>query len=124
MKISKVSADGVSEADGSYSSAILAEGTKVLYISGQVPDDLDAGPDVQIRQTLESMGKILETAGASFKNVVMMRSYFLNMERDLETFRKIRREFLAEPYPASTAIGVTELALKGQQFEVEATAIL
>ena len=88
------------------------------------PRDLDSDPETQIRQTFEQIEAILKEAGASWKNVVMMRSYFLDMARDLEAFRTVRQGFLVEPYPASTAVGVTELAVPNLQIEIEAVAIL
>ena len=103
---------------------MLAEGEKLLVISGQIPQDGTADMETQIRQIFERIGKTLETAGATFRNVVMIRGYFINMTRDLETFRRVRTEFLSEPYPASTLVGVTQLAVENLQVEVEAVAIL
>jgi len=124
MKSKGIYPETVKAADASYSPGILAEGTQVLFVSGQGPRDLKAEPEVQIRQTLEKIQTVLQTAGASWRNVVMIRSYFVNLKRDLPLFRKVRREFLVEPYPASTAIGVTELATPDLQIEIEAIAIL
>ena len=114
----------VPAAASGYSPAILAEGSQLLFVSGQGPRDLDADPETQIRQTFEQIRTILEQAGGSMKNVVMVRVYFLNMARDLAAFRKVRQEFLVEPYPAATAVGVTELAVPGLQVEIEAVAVL
>ena len=69
-------------------------------------------------------GKVLEAAGGSLKNVVMLRSYFVNIARDLPVYRKVRKECLSKPYPASTAVGVTALAIPGLQIEIEAVAVL
>lgn len=107
-----------------YSPAILAQGSRLLFISGQGPKDLTADPETQIRQTFENLQTVLETAGASWENVVLIRSFFMNMERDLPLFRKVRKEFLVEPYPASTAVGTNALAIPGLEIEFEATAIL
>jgi len=78
----------------------------------------------QIRQTFEQIKAILADAGGTIQNVVMLRSYFLNMARDLPAFREVRQEFLVEPYPAATVVGVTELAVPGLQVEIEAIAVL
>jgi enamine deaminase RidA (YjgF/YER057c/UK114 family) len=67
---------------------------------------------------------VLEAAGASWSNVVMIRSYFVNIQRDLPLLRKVRREFLVEPYPASTAVGVTALATPDLHVEIEAIAMI
>ena len=107
-----------------YSPAVLAEGSRLLFISGQGPRDLGADMETQIRETFQQISLILEETQASMKNVVMIRAYFLNMARDLPAFRKVRQEFLIEPYPAATAVGVSELAVENLQVEIEAVAIL
>ncbi len=43
---------------------------------------------------------------------------------DADTHCDVRLEFLKEPYPASTCVGVTALAIPGLQIEIEATAVL
>ena len=111
-------------ADVGYSPGIMAEAGKVIYVSGQGPRDLDADMETQMRQTFERIGLVLKESGASFENVVIVRSYFVNMKRDLPIFRKVRKEYLVKPYPASTAIGTTELAVPGLQIEIEAVAVL
>src|SRR5439155_10840921 len=111
-------------ADIGYTPGILAEGRKLVFVSGQGPSDLDADMEKQIRQTFERIGKVLEAAGGSLKNVVVLRSYFVNIARDLPVYRKVRKEYLSKPYPASTAVGVTALAVPGLQIEIEAVAVL
>ena len=116
--------ESVKAAHPTYSPGILASGSKVLFISGQGPRDYSADPETQVRQTMENICAVLAAAGASWKNVVMVRSYFVNMKRDLPHFRKVRAEFFASPPPASTAVGVTELAIDGLEIEIEAIAII
>jgi len=111
-------------ADVGYSPGILAEGQRLVFVSGQGPRDLNADMETQMRQTFERIGKVLEAAGGSMKNIVMMRSYFVNIARDLPVYRKLRREFLSKPYPASTAVGVAALAVPGLQIEIEAVAVV
>ncbi len=57
-------------------------------------------------------------------NVLMLRSYFVQLSRDLPIYCKVRKEFLVKPYPASTAVGVTELAIPELEIEIEAIAVL
>lgn len=116
--------DGAPAADTGYSPGVLAEGRRVVFVSGQGPEDVKADMETQMRQTFDRIGKVLAAGGASFENVVMVRSYFVNMKRDLPVFRKVRKEYLKKPYPASSAIGTTELAIPGLEIEIEATAIL
>lgn len=116
--------EGAPAADIGYSPAILAEGKKVLMISGQGPKDQKADMETQIRQTLDKIGLLLKAAGGSWANVVMVRHYWLHFNRDLPIFRKIRREYFVEPYPASTGVGVSELAGPDLQLEIEVVAVL
>lgn len=124
MKIEAIQPATVSTAAPFYSPAIRAEGNGLLFISGQGPRDLDADLETQFRQTFEQIQTLVTAAGGTLGNVTMLRAYFLNLARDLETFRKVRQEFLVAPYPASTAVGVTELAVPGLEFEIEAVAVL
>jgi enamine deaminase RidA (YjgF/YER057c/UK114 family) len=124
VKSEAIQPAGVTTAAPFYSPAVLAEGRRLLFISGQGPRDVNADIETQIRQTFEQIRSIVEAAGGGMGNLVMIRAYFLNMERDLATFRQVRQEFLSTPYPAATAVGVTELAVSGWQVEIEAAAVL
>src|SRR5262245_56263682 len=117
-------AEGAPAADIGYSPAILAEGKRLLTISGQGPKDKSADMETQIRQTLDKIGSLLKAGGASWANVVMVRHYWLHLQRDLPVFRKVRTEYFVKPYPASTGIGVSELATADLQLEIEVVAIV
>jgi enamine deaminase RidA (YjgF/YER057c/UK114 family) len=123
-KLQSLHPEGAPAADASYSPAILAQGERLLFISGQGPESYDVDMETQIRQTFDRIGILLKSAGATFANVVIIRSYWVHMQRDLPIFRKVRREYLVEPYPASTAVGTTELAIPGLELEIEAVAVL
>ena len=111
-------------ADVGYTPGILAEGQRLVFISGQGPRDYNADMETQFRQTFERLTVILEQAGGSLRNIVILRAYFVHFSRDLPVYRKVRKEYLVKPYPASTAIGVTELAPPGNLIEIEAVAVL
>jgi enamine deaminase RidA (YjgF/YER057c/UK114 family) len=116
--------DGAPAAAPGYSPGIAAEGQRVVFVSGQGPKDMGADMETQVRQTFDRIGLVLKAAGASFADVVMIRAYFVHLHRDLAAYRKVRMEYLKEPYPASTAVGVTELAAAGLEIEIEAIAIV
>jgi enamine deaminase RidA (YjgF/YER057c/UK114 family) len=124
MKSKVIHPVDVQTAAPGYSPAILAAGGKLLFISGQGPRDMEADVETQIRQTFEQIRELVDAAGGSMRHIVMIRAYFLNMARDLAVYRKVRQEFLVEPFPAATAVGVTELAVPGLQVEIEAVAVL
>jgi enamine deaminase RidA (YjgF/YER057c/UK114 family) len=123
-KIESLHPEGAPAADASYSPAILAQGQRLLFISGQGPEDVTLDMETQIRQTFDRIGILLKAGGATFANVVIIRSYWVHLTRDLPIFRKVRREYLVEPYPASTAVGTTELAIPGLELEIEAVAVI
>ena len=116
--------DGAPAADVGYSPGILGEGQHIVCVSGQGPKDVNADMETQMRQTFDRIGRVLEAAGASFENVVLLRSFFVHLARDLPVYRKVRLDYLKKPYPASTAVGTTELAIPGLEIEIEALAII
>lgn len=116
--------DGAPASDAGYSPGIEARPGRLVFVAGQGPRDLEADMETQMHQTFQRIGQVLEAAGASFADIVMMRSYFVHIERDLPVLRKVRREYLSAPYPASSAIGVPALAIRGLEIEIEAQAIV
>lgn len=117
--------DGAPAADSGYSPGIAATGgEKVVFVSGQGPEDYDADMETQMRQTFDRIGRVLAEAGAGWEHVVILRSYFVHMERDLPVYRKVRKDYLKKPYPASTAVGTPVLAIPGLDIEIEAVAII
>lgn len=127
-KTSKGKLTGLVPADApptdGYTPGIAVEGRRMVFVSGRGPRDHKADMETQIRQTLENIAKVLEVAGATMADVVILRAYFLNIQRDLPIYRKVRKEFFSKPYPASTSVGVAALAGADLQVEIEAVAVL
>jgi enamine deaminase RidA (YjgF/YER057c/UK114 family) len=48
----------------------------------------------------------------------------VGLQQNLGKFMKVKDKYLSKPYPAWTAIGITELAVPGGLVEVKATARL
>ena len=70
-----------------------------------------------------SLGDVLDAAGFSLADVVDMTSFHVNMSETLGAFMQARDAAMAEPWPAWTAIGCTELALPNGRAEVKVTAV-
>ena len=87
---------------------------------GRVSDD----PETQFTQAFEQLGHVLEAAGGSFDDVVELTTYHVGLQANLQAFTKVKDRFIPKPYPAWTAIGVSELALPGGLVEIRATAQL
>jgi 2-iminobutanoate/2-iminopropanoate deaminase len=107
------------------------DGGALLVLSGQVAVDGagavvapgDAG--AQAERIFEIIRGILAAHGATFADVVHIRTYMTNLD-DLPAYRPVRqRLFPADPAsnpPASTTVEVSRLFLPGAVLEVEVTA--
>lgn len=51
-----------------------------------------------------------------------MTTYHMGLREHLDAFIKVKDEFVSEPYPAWTAIGVTELITEGTLVEIRVIA--
>ena len=100
---------------------------KHLFCSGQVgngPDGkLHPDPAAQIVQSFENVRSVLEEAGASFDDVVEMTTFHIGFEEHIGVFMQVKDGFVKEPYPAWTAVGVSELAF-GALVEIKVRAIV
>lgn len=124
MKKDCISPKGVFEPKG-WSHAIRAG--KTIYLAGMGGFDeqqkvVEGGFEAQAVKALENMKLTLEAAGASFKDVVKITSYLINMN-DLSKFREIRARYFSPPMPASTTVEVSRL-LPGMLIEIEAVAVV
>ena len=125
---------GVAQPQGMYNHAISASAGRLLFIAGQVSIDQDnqlVGPgdfSAQMQQVFKNLGSILDSAGASFENVVKFTTY-VTRAQDLRAFYEKRREIFAEiyprgRYPANTLVVINQLAREEWLIEVEAIAAL
>ncbi len=84
-----------------------------LYVTGHTGEEADgsfsADPETQIRQTFRLIGATLSEAGASWADVVELSSYHVGLRAQADILIGVAGEFLSDPYPAWTAVGVTEL---------------
>ena len=89
-------------------------GIVILLISGTASID-EHGKSVhigdfgaQLRRTYDNITGLLESEGATWKDIVRTTCYLRDMERDYEAFNEERTQFFAEqgldPLPASTGI--------------------
>lgn len=81
-------------------------------------------PEAQFETAFEALEAILNEAGAGPGDVVELTSYHVDMAAHMATFVAVRDRYLSEPWPAWTAIGVSELAVPGGLVELRAVAAL
>jgi enamine deaminase RidA (YjgF/YER057c/UK114 family) len=79
-------------------------------------------PKAQFETAFAALEMILAEAGAGLADIVELTSYHVDIARHWETFVAVRDAVLAPPWPAWTAIGVTELAVPGGLVELRAIA--
>ena len=112
---------------GLYSYARVVDDT--VYIAGHTALGPDGevvhpgNPEAQMRYTLDGIAATLATVGATLNDIVQIRLYLTDL-RDRERILAIRREYFGAPYPASTLLGVTALALEGLTVEVDGVAVI
>ena len=92
-------------------------------VTGTPPDlSVASDPETQIRDTFGFLEANLAVAGLTFDHVVEMTSYHVGLREQLAAFVKVKDEFVPAPYPAWTAIGVTELITEGTIIEIRVIA--
>jgi 2-iminobutanoate/2-iminopropanoate deaminase len=96
----------------------------LLFISGVPPTDaagrvVSADVVEQTRQVFRNMKLILDAAGASFGDILKVTVYMLDVN-DRAKINPVRKEFFGAARPASTLIGVNDLAIPGMKVEIEA----
>ena len=107
----------------------VAKVGKTLFISGQVAQDVNGNLvgrgdiETQARQVFLNLRLILEEAGGSLRNIVKVTSFVTHYSA-VEILRRVRSEFLQEPFPASSLVVVQSLASPDWFLEVEAIAVI
>lgn len=103
----------------------IDDGSYVFFsgVTGTRPDlSVSEDPETQFRDTFEFLKANLAEAELAFEDIVEMTTYHVSLREHLETFTKVKDEFVVSPYPAWTAIGVTELITNGTLLEIRVIA--
>lgn len=113
------------KAIGPYSQAIEVNG--FLYISGQLPVDVNTGKIVeggiqaQTEQSLKNIGYILEEAGMNYSNVVKT-TCLLNDIANFAAMNEVYAKYFTSECPARAAFAVKDLPM-GAMVEIEVVAV-
>ncbi|MEO1193526.1 MAG: RidA family protein [Pseudomonadota bacterium] len=83
---------------------------------------LSEDTETQMRSAFEKIGYVLREAGLDYGALVEMTTYHVGLKDHLELFKRVRAEYVVEPYPAWTAIEVAGFARDGAVIEVRAIA--
>ena len=127
--VDRFNVPGVVKPFGVFSSAAWQPQGKVLHVSGHVSQAEDGSTigsgsmEKQTRQVLENIRDVLVYAGGTMSDVVKV-TVFVTDVLEIATIHAVRREFFAEPYPASTLVQVAQLIDPDWLIEIEAVAVI
>jgi enamine deaminase RidA (YjgF/YER057c/UK114 family) len=114
-----------------YTQVVVARGTKLIFVSGQEPEDVDGKLvgrgdfAVQVSQVFANLGRSLAAAGASPKHVAKITIYVVDYQRDYHypIIEKARVTLFGDHKPANVVIGVATLS-PNYLIEVDAVAVV
>lgn len=113
---------------GPYSQAVVAQGSKMIFISGQIPLDpqsmsvISADIRAQTSQVLKNLLAIIQEAQASPNDVVKTTVYLKNMS-DFAVVNEEYAKFFCEHLPARVCIEVARLP-KDVLVEIDAILVI
>ncbi len=112
------------QAIGTYSQAIHAGNT--VYLSGQIGLDpatmqVVDGIDAQVHRVLRNLQAVATAAGANLDDAVKL-TVFLTDLAHFARLNEIMAQYLKQPYPARSAVGVSQLP-RGALIEIEAILV-
>jgi 2-iminobutanoate/2-iminopropanoate deaminase len=114
------------QAIGPYSQGIRAG--NLLFLSGQIPLDpatgtvVDGDISAQTERVLQNISAVLQSAGASFANVVRTTVFLLDMN-DFAAMNAVYAKFVADPPPARSTVQVSRLP-RDARVEIDVIAVL
>jgi len=112
-----------------YSSAVITEGGKTVWLAGQIATADDSGKSLagdfegQARQIFKLLNATLEKAGGKLSNMVQM-TVFITDVRYGDRLTEIRREIFGDNFPGSALITITALANPDAKIEIQGYAVI
>jgi enamine deaminase RidA (YjgF/YER057c/UK114 family) len=102
---------------------------RTVYFAGQLGIDKSGKMGADAREQMEiafqNVKAALDSVGATFSDIVKLNLYIVDIGTNIAHYREVRDKFVnTSAPPASTAIGVPQLARPSALFEVEAVVVL
>ena len=96
----------------------------LVFLSGIAPVDEElnvVGDDAaaQAEQLFANMKRVLDAVGATFTDILKVTVYLTDVN-DRTAINPIRQKYFGDARPASTLVGVAELAVPDMKVEIEA----
>jgi enamine deaminase RidA (YjgF/YER057c/UK114 family) len=109
----------------------FSEATKsggFMFLSGVVgtgeKGKLPKSKKEEFHNAWKGIGAVLAEVGAGYGDIVECTTYHVDISSHIGEFSSIRDEYISEPWPAWTAIGITELLVPGASVEIRVTVKL
>lgn len=98
----------------------------LLFLSGVTGTGTDGriaeDPGEQSEQLFRHLRQCLNAAAASLDDLVEITTYHVDLYTHLQAFTRVKDAYLPGPYPAWSAIGVSQLITPGALVELRAIA--
>lgn len=122
-----------------YTPAIKVLSGKTLYVAGvtaapvyhshpHVPAEFDYIPEdpaAQTEMTMESLKKILKTAGGRLTDIVQLFRFIVDQEKNQDAINRVMGRYFGDHRPTSTSVEIVRLATDPRLvLEVTAVAVV
>jgi enamine deaminase RidA (YjgF/YER057c/UK114 family) len=99
-----------------------------LHVTGHTGEHADgtfpSDPEAQIRGTFTNIALTLAEAGMTWSDVVALTTYHIGLRGQTGPLLRVAAESIDAPFPAWTAVGVTELWPADAVVEISCIAVL
>lgn len=113
---------------GPYSQAVIAQGARCIYCSGQIPLDPDTGEMVgngdvgkETHRVMQNLAGVLKAAGVSLDAVVKTTIYLADLA-NFAAVSAVYATYFTNAPPARATVQVAALP-RGAQVEIDAVAV-
>ena len=115
--------DKAPQAIGPYSQAVKSNG--LLFLSGQIPlttsgEMCEGDFETRTRQVFSNIKGILQSADLTFKSIIKVNVYLIDIN-NFAVVNRVMEDLFNAPYPARALVQVSALP-KNSEIEVEAVA--
>ena len=97
-----------------------------LFLTGftgsRLDGSLSSDPETQMHDAFQKVCMVLEEAGLRFDAIVEMTTYHVGLKEHAELFKRVRADYVKEPYPAWTAIEVAGFVCENAIVEIRVIA--
>jgi 2-iminobutanoate/2-iminopropanoate deaminase len=112
---------------GPYSQAVVVEGGRLVFASGQISLDpqtgnvVEGGIEIQTKQVLKNLSAVLDAAGSSLDRAIKT-TVFLKDMNDFSVMNRVYESFFKTEPPARSTVQVCRLP-KDVLVEIECVAL-